>query len=128
MSTDPTADPAVNQTFLDWTGYRQEDLVGVKRFPDLLTAGGRIFHETHCAPLLRMQDAVREIAGDVVRADGRRLPMLFNAVLKRDAEGEPLLIRITVFDARDRRRYEHELLGHAIASGRRASTPSGSSG
>ncbi len=100
----------VNQTFLDWTGFRADDLVGVKRFPDLLSVGGRIYHETHCAPLLRMQDELREIAGDIVCADGRRMPTLFNAVLKRDERGEPLLIRTTVFDATDRRRYEQELL------------------
>jgi serine/threonine-protein kinase RsbW len=112
LSTDPDwLILRVNQTFLDWTGYREEDLVGVKRLSDLLTVGGRIYHETHCAPLLRMQDAIREIAADVVCADGRRLPTLFNSVLKRDAEGAPLLIRTTVFDARDRRRYEQELLG-----------------
>jgi serine/threonine-protein kinase RsbW len=57
-----------------------------------------------------MQDTIREIAGDVVCADGRRLPTLFNSVLKRDADGEPLLIRTTIFDASDRRRYEQELL------------------
>ena len=55
----------VNQTFLTWTGYRPEDLVGQKRFPELLSPGGRIYHETHYAPLLRMQGAVREIAIDV---------------------------------------------------------------
>jgi serine/threonine-protein kinase RsbW len=111
LSTDPDwLILRVNQTFLDWTGYTREELVGVKRFPDLLTVGGRIYHETHCGPLLRMQDAVREIAGDVVCADGRRLPTLFNSVLKRDAGGEPLLVRTTIFDASDRRRYERELL------------------
>jgi serine/threonine-protein kinase RsbW len=100
----------VNQTFLDWTGFRADDVVGVKRFPDLLSVGGRIYHETHVAPLLHMQDELREIAGDVLCADGRRMPTLFNAVLKRDERGEPLLIRTTVFDASDRRRYEQELL------------------
>ena len=71
----------VNQTFLSWTGYRREDLVGRRRFQDLLTAGGRIFHETHYAPLLRMQGAVREIAVDLACPDGRRLPALINSVL-----------------------------------------------
>ncbi len=111
LSTDPDwLILRVNRTFLEWTGYGEEELVGVKRFPELLTVGGRIYHETHCAPLLSMQDAIREIAADVVCADGRRLPTLFNSVLKRDGDGEPLLIRTTVFDARDRRRYEQELL------------------
>lgn len=100
----------VNQTFLTWTGYRREDLVGRKRFHELLTAGGRIFHETHYAPLLRMQGAVRELALDIVCADGRRLPVLINSVLRKDGEGRPLLVRTTVFNATDRKEYERELL------------------
>jgi PAS domain S-box-containing protein len=100
----------VNQTFLDWSGHRREDLVGRKRFQDLLTAGGRIFHETHYAPLVRMQGMVREIAVDIVCADGGRLPALINSVLKRDGEGKPLLTRTTVFNATDRKEYERELL------------------
>ena len=100
----------VNATFLRWTGHRREELVGVKRFQDLLTVGGRIYHETHYAPLLRMQDHVREIAVDIVAADGRRLPVLVNSVLLRDAGGEPAGVRTTVFDATERQSYERELL------------------
>jgi PAS domain S-box-containing protein len=100
----------LNQTFLDWTGYRREDLVGRRRFQDLLTVGGKIYHETHYAPLLRMQGSVREIAVEIVRADGSRLPALVNTVLKKDAAEQPLLTRTTVFDATHRREYERELL------------------
>lgn len=100
----------VNQTFLTWTGHRREDLVGRKRFQDLLTAGGRIFHETHYAPLLRMQGEVREIAVEIVCANGRRLSALINSVLRKDGEGKPLLTRTTVFNATDRKEYERELL------------------
>jgi phosphoserine phosphatase RsbU/P len=64
----------VNRTFEDWTGFRREELLGHRRFQDLLTAGGRIYHETHFAPLLRMQGSVREIAVDLVRADGGSRP------------------------------------------------------
>ncbi|HEX7186387.1 MAG TPA: ATP-binding protein [Thermoanaerobaculia bacterium] len=100
----------VNQTFLTWTGYQREDLVGRKRFQDLLTVGGRIYHETHYAPLLQMQGSVREIAVEVVCADGRRLPALINSVLRKDAAGQPLLSRTTIFNATDRKEYERELL------------------
>jgi len=100
----------VNTTFLTWTGHRSEDLVGRKRFQDLLSAGGRIYHETHFAPLLRMQGRIREIALDVVCADGRRLPVLVNSVLKTDASGSPLLVRTTVLDATNRKEYERELV------------------
>ena len=98
-----------NRTFEQWTGHGRGTLAG-RRFRDLLTPAGRIYHETHYAPLLQMQGWVREIALDVVHADGRRLPALVNAVQHRDAQGRPVSIRTTVFDASDRRRYEQELL------------------
>jgi serine/threonine-protein kinase RsbW len=100
----------VNQTFLTWTGYRRTDLVGKRKFHRMLTPGGQIYFETHFGPLLSMQGSVREIALDLVGRDGRRLPVLVNATVKRGAAGEPLVNRITVFDAADRRRYERELL------------------
>ena len=102
----------VNQTFLTWTGYRREDLLAARRFHDLLTVAGKIFYETHLAPLLRMQGFVNEIAFDLVCDDRRRapLPVLINTVQKKDAAGQPLLNRIMVFNASDRRRYERALL------------------
>jgi serine/threonine-protein kinase RsbW len=100
----------VNQTFLTWTGYTRAELVGQRRFGELLTPGGRIYYETHYAPLLRMQDEVHELALDVVRADGRLLPTLVNSTLTRDADGRPRVIRTTVLDATERRGYERELL------------------
>jgi sigma-B regulation protein RsbU (phosphoserine phosphatase) len=100
----------VNQTFLALTGYARDDLIGRLTFAQLLTAGGRIYHETHYAPMLQMQGSARAIALDVVRADGSRLPMLVNSVLERDAFGAPVVIRTALFDATERRAYERELL------------------
>ena len=100
----------VNETFLAWTGYERSALVGRRRFRDLLSPGDKIYHETHYAPLLSMQDDVHEVAFDVVCADGRRLPTLVNSVLGRDPSGSPRVIRTTVFDATERRGYEKELL------------------
>ncbi|MFP5372680.1 MAG: SpoIIE family protein phosphatase [Actinomycetes bacterium] len=99
----------VNRTFCAWTGRSPEDVLG-SRFRDLLTVGGKVFHDTHLAPLLRMQGAVREVALDVLRADGSMLPCLVNAVELRDADGAAVLVRATLFEATSRRRYERELL------------------
>jgi PAS domain S-box-containing protein len=99
-----------NRTFLRWTGYAHDELVGRRRLSDLLGAGDRIFYETHFAPLVAMQGAVREIAVDLVRADGSLLPVLVNASAHHDASGQPRLIRTTVLDASDRRAYERELV------------------
>jgi PAS domain S-box-containing protein len=98
-----------NRTFERWTGHARAALVG-RRFRDLLTPAGRIYHETHYLPLLQMQGAVREIALDVVRADGTRLAALVNSVQQRDEDGRAGVVRTTVFDATDRRAYEQELL------------------
>jgi len=100
-----------NETFFALTGYRRDELVGRLRFADLLSPGGQIYHETHYAPLLRMHGTAREIALDVVCADGARLPVLVNSVLERDQHGHPTVIRTAVFDATQRREYERELLG-----------------
>ena len=100
----------VNDTFLRWTGLSRDELVGVRTFSSLLTAGGRIYHDTHYAPMLRLQGAVREIALEIVTAEGERLPVLANASLERDDEGEPAVVRLVLLDATERREYERELL------------------
>ncbi len=101
---------SVNQTFLTLTGFTRAQLVGRRTFADLLTGGGRIYHETHHRPMLHVDGAARELALDIVRADGRRLPALVNSVLERDGDGAPHAVRIAVFDATERRGYEEELL------------------
>ena len=100
----------VNGTFLTLTGFTREQLIGRRRFAELLTAGGRIYHETHYAPMLEMQGSARAIALDIVRDDGSRLPVLVNAVLERDDDGRAAVVRAAVFDATDRREYERELV------------------
>src|SRR3712207_4018483 len=87
----------------------RRDLVG-RCFQELLSVGGRIFYDTHLAPLLHMQGFVNEIAFDLNGADRPQLPVLVNIVQNRDATGQPLVHRITVFNATDRRKYERELL------------------
>ncbi len=100
----------VNQTFLTWTGHAADDLVGRRRLVDLLTPGARIYHETHVNPMLHALGEVKEIALEVVKADGGRTPVLVNAVLDRGPEGAPRAVRVALFDASERRRYEQELL------------------
>ncbi|MFC7399857.1 ATP-binding protein [Chelatococcus sp. GCM10030263] len=99
----------VNRTLAHWLGHEPEALIG-RRFQDLLNIAGKIYYDTHFAPLLRMQGFFNEVALDLVAADGQRVPVLVNAQERRDENGGLLFIRITVFNATDRRRYERELL------------------
>ena len=100
----------VNDTFLRWTGLTADALIGKRTFSSLLTGGGRIYHDTHYAPMLTLQGMAREIALEVVRADGSRMPVLVNASLERDEAGRPVVVRIVMLDATERREYERELL------------------
>lgn len=99
----------VNRTFLAWSGHAPEQIIG-KRFSDVLTFPGRIYFETHIAPLLRMQGFFNEFAIDVLRLDGTPLQMIANANERRAPDGSALSIRIALIRATDRRRYETELL------------------
>ncbi|MET9701182.1 SpoIIE family protein phosphatase [Streptomyces sp. NPDC006529] len=100
----------INATLLDWLGLEREAVVGRLRFTDLLSVGGKLYYETHFAPLLRMQGEIGGIALEVKQADGARMPVLASSKVKYGTTGDPLLIRTTLFDSRDRRAYEEELL------------------
>jgi phosphoserine phosphatase RsbU/P len=99
----------VNKTLLGWIGYTADDMVA-KRFSDFLNMAGRIYYETHIAPLLRMQGFFNEFAIEMVTAAGEPLQMICNALEGRDAAGKPLFTRFALLKATDRRRYEQELL------------------
>ncbi len=99
----------VNSTFCKWLGREKSTFIG-HRFQDFLNIAGKIYYETHFAPLMRMQGYFNEVALDLVRDDGATLPVLVNAIERRDDAGNLRFIRITIFNASDRRRYERELL------------------
>jgi sigma-B regulation protein RsbU (phosphoserine phosphatase) len=98
----------VNATFAEWLGAERNELLG-RRFADLLSIGGRMFYETHFAPLLRMQGVFEEAALDLALPDGSRMPVIANAREKRDAAGG-LVVHVALFKAPQRRRYERDLV------------------
>ncbi|MGP4670137.1 PAS domain-containing sensor histidine kinase [Agrobacterium pusense] len=98
-----------NRTLAGWLGTQSVELLGTC-FYDLLSVPGKIFYETHFAPLLRMQGYFNEVALDMVGPDGQRLPVLANAAERRTSDGGVQFTRITLFQAVDRRRYERELV------------------
>ncbi|UOQ64725.1 PAS domain-containing sensor histidine kinase [Hymenobacter volaticus] len=100
----------VNQTLLDWLGYTRQELIARQCLQELLTIGGRLHYETHCVPLLLLQGQVRELSYMLRRKNGTTLPVLMNSVLLRDTNDQPLVVRVTLFDITDRRKYEQELL------------------
>ncbi|MGO6676539.1 ATP-binding protein [Rhizobium leguminosarum] len=105
----------VNRTLSTWIGIPAEQLLG-KRLHDLLNTSGRIFYETHFAPLLRMQGFFNEVALDLVTVDGKKLPVLANAMERRAEDGALIFTRVTMFQAAERRRYERDLVDARTAA------------
>ncbi|MGY3355127.1 sigma-B regulation protein RsbU (phosphoserine phosphatase) [Bradyrhizobium sp. GM0.4] len=98
-----------NRTLAGWMGYQPDDLPGM-RLSELLNMAGRIFLETHVAPLLRMQGFFDEFALDLLTKSGARLPAIANARERRTDADALLFTRLTIMRATDRRRYERELI------------------
>lgn len=98
-----------NRLFCGWLGYAPDDLVdGRRRLQDLLAIGSRIFHQTHWSPLLHMQGSLSEVKLEVVHREGHSLPMVMNAI--RRESGGRVIHEIAAFVARDRDKYERELV------------------
>jgi PAS domain S-box-containing protein len=98
-----------NSTFCQLIGWDAGELIGKRRFQELLTMGSRVFHHTHWMPLLQLQRSVAEVQLDLVHHDGRTLAALVNAVLHAGPDARES-IQVAVFIATDRRKYERELL------------------
>ena len=99
----------VNATLTAWTGFPADKFIG-QRLHQFLNMAGRIYYETHIAPLLRMQGFFSEFALDFETAAGERLPVIANAAERRDADGGVLFTALVVIKAADRRRYERQLV------------------
>lgn len=95
-----------NAEFERLVGRPASELLGEATLASLLTVGGRILLETHLLPMLQHDGVLREVALDVLRPDGTRVPVLLNANISR---GDSTL-RAVFFEARERHRYEHDLL------------------
>jgi len=96
-----------NQTFAGWIGRQPAELHG-QRFQELLTMGGRIFHQTHWAPLMQMQGSVAEVKLEVRHRDQSTVTMLLNGIRRK--HGEEVLHELALFSTTDRDKYEKELL------------------
>ncbi|MBA1200691.1 PAS domain S-box protein [Pseudomonas capeferrum] len=96
-----------NDIFRTWIGLEPSELCG-RQFQKLLTMGGRIFHQTHWAPLMRMQGSVAEVKLDLVHCAGHTVTMLLNGVRREYPGG--VFYELALFGTTDRDRYERELL------------------
>lgn len=96
-----------NARFSEWLGFSVAQLCG-RRFQDLLTMGGRIFHQTHLAPMLRMHGSITEVKLDMLHRDGHKVTVLLNGHKREQADA--VVYDLALFGTTDRDKYERELL------------------
>ncbi|OOP62839.1 hypothetical protein BMF89_08160 [Arthrobacter sp. SRS-W-1-2016] len=112
-----------NRTMYEWTGRGQEALLGLNLL-SLLPAGDRIMFLTHAIPAIESNGSVKELAVEILAANGERRPVLLAVSRTRKSTGVPTpdvptpdafgtaapeLNVVVVFGVHERRLYEREL-------------------
>lgn len=98
----------INQTELDWLGYSTDELVGRKKYIDLLTPTSQEVFRNRFPEFLH-QGAVHDVELEVTRKDGSLLPIMVSATAVRDCDNNIVMSRSTVFDMTERKQLEQRL-------------------
>lgn len=98
----------INDTELKWIGYERDGVVDKLKFPDILTPKSLdSFHVNF--PKFKERGWVKDLELEVICNDGTILPVIINSTAIRDADGNYLMSRSTLFDMTYRKRIEKEL-------------------
>lgn len=98
----------INKRLGDWLEIG-DDGIDNKRFSDFLRVGSKIYFETHLWPLLLMQGYFDEVAIEISSGTSSKMPVLVNAQQRKNGDGQPVAVWLTVFKATDRHIYEQNL-------------------
>lgn len=97
----------INDTGLAWLGYTREEVEGKMRFSDLcLPASAKTF--VRHFPVFKTTGAVSGLDFDLRHKNGTMLSVSLSATVIRDADGEYIASRSTLFDVSERKRAERE--------------------
>jgi len=102
----------VNRTELAWLGFEREELVGKRKFRDLVTARSR---RVYVDAIQALMDGASfsEIEIEIVRKDGSTFDAFLRIAAVRDNHGAFGYTRATVIDITARKRAEAETRMHA---------------
>jgi PAS domain S-box-containing protein len=98
----------INDRELTWLGYSRDELVGKKKWMDLLLPEGQqVFQEAFRVFMRR--GWINDLEFDLVRKDGSLLPVLLNSTAVEDADGNYIMSRSTIFDYTERKEAARQL-------------------
>ena len=98
----------INDTELEWLGYKRSEVIGKKKMADFLTSTGKKAF-TRSFRDFQKRGWVRAVEIEMLRKNGTTFPALLSASAVPDADGKFVMTRSTVFDITDRKRAEEEL-------------------
>ncbi|MGL5059494.1 MAG: PAS domain S-box protein [Microcoleus sp.] len=99
----------INDTELRWLGYSRDEILHKMKFSDLLAPDSQqVFHENFI--IFKQQGYVDNLEFQMLNKDGSSSWINLNSTALKDAAGNFVMSRSTVFDIGDRKQAEAELL------------------
>ncbi|MCC7326855.1 MAG: PAS domain S-box protein [Burkholderiales bacterium] len=102
----------INDTELGWLGYARDEVEGKMQFSDLMPAHYSDRFAQNFA-LLKERDWLRDNEYEMRRKDGTTFPVLIGATAVKDADGQFIRSRASVFDVSKEKWAEQELRRYA---------------
>ncbi|VTR93686.1 histidine kinase : Histidine kinase OS=Burkholderia sp. H160 GN=BH160DRAFT_5724 PE=4 SV=1: CHASE3: HAMP: PAS_9: PAS_9: HisKA: HATPase_c [Gemmata massiliana] len=99
---------AVNRTELEWLGYEADEVIGRRRFVDLVDPNSRAAYQRGF-DRVREEGAVVGVELDLARKDGTTFPVLVSSSSVRGSDGRYLRSRTMLTDLTERKRAEDEV-------------------
>jgi len=98
----------INDTETRWLGYAQDEIIGKKKWSDLLTPDSlNVFQKNF--PVFKKQGWIHNLEFEVIRKDGSTFWVLLNATAIKNAEGDFIMSRSTIIDITQRKQVEKAL-------------------
>ena len=98
----------INETELSWLGYTHAELVGKKKFQDLLTEESKkIFEQNFPKP--KREGRLKDLELEMVRKSGTILQVLLSSTVVKDKYSDSFVTRTTLNDVTERKRVAEQL-------------------
>ncbi|MBI5141457.1 MAG: PAS domain S-box protein [Nitrospirae bacterium] len=95
----------INDTELEWLGYKREEVLGKLAFPDVITPSSLdLFRRSF--PVFVERGWINDLEFELKRKDGSVMNVLLSATAIKDADGKFVMSRSTVYDITPRKQAE----------------------
>ncbi len=98
----------INDTELKWLGYTRDEIIGIKKWGDLMTSES-LTHFQEIFPVFQKQGWINDLEFDVIRKDGSVFPVLVNAKAITDKQGRFIQSSSNIFDITQLKKTQSEL-------------------